>query len=172
MLWEYPGVTPLVLTGCTCRNSHFDLDGFERCFVPAAQTCSVNVLDANGNLVMRIGKYGNADSRGKDSPVLDPKTGILRPRRPEDPEHLQGPLAEPEIVFGFPRFVAVTDEALYVADADNERLVRISLDYHAEREAAVTAGSRAERAAGNGLIQGRHVSSAPNPGGDGHAQPE
>jgi len=84
-LWHYGGVSPVSLSGCTCLNSHFDVDGFERVFVPALQTATVNVLDANGNLMVRIGRYGNADSRGADSPVVDEHTGQLRPRRPDDP---------------------------------------------------------------------------------------
>jgi hypothetical protein len=41
-------------------------------------------------------------------------------------------LAEPEIAFSFPKFVAVTDEAIYVHDMDNERVVRAAIGYHAE----------------------------------------
>jgi len=135
LLWDYGGVCPVTLSGCTCMNSLFDLDRFERCFVPAAQTSTVNVLDANGNIVVRLGAYGNADSRGKDSPVLDPQTGLLRPRRPDDPPDLKSPLAEPDLAFAFPKFVAVTDEALYVHDEENERIVRAVLGYHAEETA-------------------------------------
>jgi hypothetical protein len=100
--------------------------------VPAAQTCTVNVLDANGNIVVRIGGYGNADSRGKDSPVPDPETGALRPRRKGDPEGLKSPLAQPEIAFAEPGYTAVTDEALYVRDRANERIVRVALVYHTQ----------------------------------------
>jgi hypothetical protein len=113
------------------------MDRFERCFVPALHTCTVNVLDANGNIVVRIGGYGNADSRGKDSPVPDPKTGELRPRRPDDPPGLKGPLAEPDIAFAHPNFTAVTDEALYVNDKGNYRIVRAVLTYHAEKTVPV-----------------------------------
>lgn len=135
MLWDYAGVSPQPMGGgmacCTCWRSCFDLDGFERSFVPASHTCTVNVLDANGNIVMRIGGYGNADSRGKQSPVPDPKTGEYRPRRPEDPKNLKSPLAEPEIAFLEPAVTAVTGNALYVHDRGNERIVRAVLDYHA-----------------------------------------
>ena len=102
MLWHYPGIAPVVHEGCTCAGSSFDLDGFERVWVPAVQTCSVNVLDANGNLVMRVGKYGNTDSGG------------------------------PEPAFIFPRYVTTTDEAAYVEDEENHRIVRLRIRYHAE----------------------------------------
>jgi hypothetical protein len=130
MLWDYPGASPVRMGGCSCHRSTLSLDGFERVFVPAAQTCTVNVLDANGNIVVRIGGYGNADCRGNDSPVPDPKTGKLRPRREGDPEDLKSPLAVPDIAFVEPSYTAVTDEALYVLDRGNERILRAALVYH------------------------------------------
>ena len=132
MAWDYGGVVPLVQGGCTCLTSLFDLDRFERVFAPAGQTCSVNVLDANGNLILRVGRYGNVDSRGKDSPVPDPKTGLLRPRRPDDPADLKGPFVEPDLAFIWPEYVTVTDEAMYVEDNENQRLVRAVLEYETE----------------------------------------
>jgi hypothetical protein len=135
--WDYGGVVPLVQGGCTCLTSLFDLDRFERVFVPAGQTCSVNVLDANGNLILRVGRYGNVDSRGADSSVPDPKTGLLRPRRPEDPKNPASPLAEPDLAFIWPCYVAVTDEAMYVEDNENQRLVRAVLGYAAEETVPV-----------------------------------
>jgi RNA polymerase sigma factor (sigma-70 family) len=132
--WDYSGMSPVnSLTGCRCFLSRFDLDGYERAWVPAAHSYSVNVLDANGNVISRIGTYGNLDSRGKNSPVADPKTGQLRPRRADDPADLKPPkeLAE-QIGFLMPRFVAASDEALYVVDCGNQRIVRCALGYHAE----------------------------------------
>ncbi len=134
--WQYGGVSPISLSGCTCLNSHFDVDGFERAFVPALQTATVNVLDCNGNLMVRIGRFGNADSRGPESPVLDPKSAQLRPRRPDDPPTLRSPLDHPEPAFAHPRFIAVTDEAVYVHDMDNQRIVRAVLEYHARESCA------------------------------------
>jgi hypothetical protein len=65
--------------------------------------------------------------------VADPKTGQLRPRRADDPADLKPPkeLAE-QIGFLMPRFVAASDEALYVVDCGNQRIVRCALGYHAE----------------------------------------
>jgi len=137
VLWEYPGFGLFKGTTCNCPKSSLSMDRFERCFVPALHTCTVNVLDANGNIVVRIGGYGNADSRGKDSPVQDPKTGELRPRREDDPKDLKSPLAEPDIGFCHPNFTAVTDEALYVNDKGNYRIVRAKLGYHAEETVKV-----------------------------------
>ena len=132
LLWDYGGASPITQGGCTCNRGLFDLDRFERVFLPALQTCTVNVLDANGNVIARLGGYGNADCRGQQSPIVDPRTGLLRPRRPDDPPGLLSPLAEPDPAFAFPKFVAVTDEALYVHDMENERIVRAIVGYHAE----------------------------------------
>jgi hypothetical protein len=133
--WDYAGVAPLhPATGdCVCYNSRFDLDGFDRAWVPMSINFSVNALDANGNVILRVGSYGNPDSRGKDSPVVDPKTGLLRPRRAGDPTDLKAPreLSE-QIGFRAPRFVAASDEALYVNDTFNQRIARCTLGYAAE----------------------------------------
>jgi len=63
VLWVYPGVTDQQ-THCTCNHSRFDLDGWARSWVPARQLCSVMVLDANGNRIARLGRYGNVDDEG------------------------------------------------------------------------------------------------------------
>jgi hypothetical protein len=131
VLWQYGG--PLInQSGCTCGLGYFDIDGFERVFVPFVPTCTLNVLDSNGNLILRAGGRGNADSLGKDSPVPDPKTGVLRPRRADDPVELKSPLGEPELGFMAPRYAAVTDEAVYVHDQENERIIRAEITYHVE----------------------------------------
>lgn len=133
--WDYHGQSPSLSQGgnCSCYNSCLDLDGFERAWVPMSQNFSVNTLDANGNVMLRIGTYGNQDSRGKNSPVVDPKTGQLRPRQNNDPADLQPPkeLAN-EIGWLAPRFVAASDEALYVNDTGNQRIVRCALGYAVE----------------------------------------
>lgn len=140
LLWCYAGLSPSCsLVGyCVCYNSRFDLDGFDRAWVPMSQNFSVDALDANGNVILRVGSYGNPDSRGKDSPVLDAKTGQLRPRRVDDPANLKPPkeLAE-EIGLRSPRFVAASDEALYINDTGNQRFVRCALSYAAEETAVV-----------------------------------
>jgi len=135
--WDYAGVSPSLSQGgnCVCYNSRFDLDDFDRAWVPMAQNFSVNALDANGNVIIRVGTYGNPDSRGKDSPIVDPETGQLRPRRADDSATLAPPKElTDEIGFRAPRFVAASDEALYVNDTGNQRIVRAKLGYRAEEE--------------------------------------
>ncbi|MFH1022629.1 MAG: hypothetical protein V1809_04515 [Planctomycetota bacterium] len=109
----YPAIAP---TGsgwgdCTCYVPRFDLDGFDRIFAPEVPRFSVKVLDSAGNELARIGSYGNADSAGPGSKI-----------------------PEPEIAFAWPAYVAVTDEAVYVSDMVNRRVLRAKLVYAATAE--------------------------------------
>ena len=101
------------------------------------QSRTVNVLDANGNVMARLGAYGNADSRGKDSPVRDPKTGAYRPRRADAPAELKSDLEQPELCFAAPTHVTVGDDVMFVRDNGNERVVRATLKYRAEEAVAL-----------------------------------
>jgi hypothetical protein len=47
--------------GCLCTQSNFTLDLFARSFVPEHDHFTVAVLDTNGNVMMRIGQYGNCE---------------------------------------------------------------------------------------------------------------
>ncbi len=116
VLWTYDGVSPhsALYSSCTCMKASFDLDEFERSFVCAAQTCTINVIDANGNVVARLGGYGNMDSRGADSPP-----GV----RP--------------LGFSLPRNVAVDDRHMWVVDLGNRMLLRARLVYEAEETVSV-----------------------------------
>jgi sugar lactone lactonase YvrE len=91
--------------GCSCATSDFAVDAYGRTFYPNAFRFTVEALDAEGNLLARIGGYGNADSRGPQSPV--PK---------------------PEIAFARPSFVSCARDKLYVTDTVNQRVMVIRLD--------------------------------------------
>ena len=108
------------------------MDGYERCFVPVYQACTVNAIDSNGNVIARFGGYGNIDCQGEASPVLDPKTGTLRPRRPDDPKDLKSPLAGKKLTFYWPHIVTVADGVMFVDDPGNRAKVRAKLFYAAE----------------------------------------
>ena len=68
--WMYGGVgycgkNALRVGGhCACYNSRFTLDFFARSFAPEVRRFGVAVLDSAGNLIMRIGRYGNVDDPG------------------------------------------------------------------------------------------------------------
>ncbi len=99
--------------GCNCYNSRFALDYLGRSFAPEVGHFSVAVLDSAGNLITRVGRYGNADSRGADSPV---------------------PLGGDEVGLFYAPYCAVqTDQRLYIADPGNARIVAVKLGYHTSR---------------------------------------
>ena len=51
------------------------MDGFERVFVPDQLRCAVQVLDSNGNPLVRLGSYGNVDDPGVA--LADPRSVMV-----------------------------------------------------------------------------------------------
>ncbi|HLX63653.1 MAG TPA: hypothetical protein VKX17_20450 [Planctomycetota bacterium] len=103
--------------GCACWNARFALDYFNRSFAPEVDRYSVAVLDSNGNLILRVGRYGNADSAGPKSLV---------------------PLGGDEVGLMHGAYVAThTDNRLFIADPANARIVSVKLDYHATERVAL-----------------------------------
>jgi len=99
--------------GCACWFARFKLDYFARSFAPEVTQFSVAVLDSNGNLITRIGRYGNADSAGPKS---------------------KEPLGGDEVGLFHPSFVGVlTDKKLFISDIGNERILSVKLEYHTEK---------------------------------------
>src|SRR5690606_11910610 len=47
--------------GCACWFSRFELDHFARSIAPEPDQYRVAVVDSAGNLILRIGQYGNVD---------------------------------------------------------------------------------------------------------------
>ena len=118
--------------GCDCCHSSFDLDLFARAFVPEVDHYSVAVLDTNGNLVLRIGKYGNVDD-GKPM-IVDGGPG--ESGRPEGSR--PRPVGGDEVVlFHAPHLATHTDHRLFIADVGNERIVSVKLDYHATEKVSL-----------------------------------
>ena len=116
--WVYTGIYPMpggaVWLGCSCFGSRFGVDGFGRVFMPDVATFSVRVIDARANPIIRFGGYGNMDSQGPE-----------------------GPIRTPAIPFAWPQYVALSDEAVYVSDVINRRIVRVRLNYEAEARCAI-----------------------------------
>ena len=82
---------------------------------------SVAVLDSSGNLIMRIGKYGNVD----DGLPLSKNQKLVAPN--------PRPLGGDEVALMHPSHVAtMTDRYLYIGDVGNARVVQVKLGYHAE----------------------------------------
>jgi hypothetical protein len=110
--------------GCHCWNARFCLDYFARSFAPETRHFSVAVLDSAGNLVLRVGQYGNVD----DGKPLDPKGGPPNTR----------PIGGDEVsLFHAPYLATQTDRRLFIADPGNARILSVKLGYHAEEKIAL-----------------------------------
>jgi hypothetical protein len=70
--WQFHGISPIPaeyqgvthVERCVCRSGRFDIDPFDRVFVPDIFRHRFTVLDSAGNLICRFGHYGNRDDRG------------------------------------------------------------------------------------------------------------
>jgi hypothetical protein len=107
--WMYAGACPVVFTPCGCPSMRAHLDWYKRSYVSEAYRHSFAVLDTNGNLVMRVGRYANFDSApgGKDG---------CRP-------------GETDIGITSARFISGTDSYLAFDDW-GERLIVLRMEYH------------------------------------------
>ncbi|MBM4038710.1 MAG: hypothetical protein FJ290_09360 [Planctomycetes bacterium] len=113
--WRYPGIGIIPHSfdaftgddGCECLQSQLDADPYGRVYAPSAFYSSVEMVDAAGNRLARIGAYGNADSAGPGSKV-----------------------PEPEIAFAWPNECdyAEADGKLYVTDSVNRRVMIVRFD--------------------------------------------
>ncbi len=117
--WFYGGVGYGGQGGsCVCWHARFQLDYFARSFVPETQSFSVAVLDTAGNLILRVGQYGNVDD-GK-------------PLVAEDGPPATRPLGGDEVALFHPAYVGThTDRRLFITDWGNGRIVSVKLDYAA-----------------------------------------
>jgi hypothetical protein len=120
----FDGFNPHTGWGCACWNSRFSIDYFGRSFAPEVDHYSVAVLDGSGNLILRIGRYGNVDE------------GVPRVKEggPANPRSIGGD----EVALFHNAYLAVqSDKFLYLADAGNARILSVKLNYHATETAAL-----------------------------------
>jgi hypothetical protein len=112
--------------GCGCFNARMAYDYFNRTFAPEMDRYSVAVLDGNGNLILRVGRYGNSDD-GK--PLIPPAdAGRLAPRS----------IGGDEVALMHGAYLAThTDRRLFIADAGNERIISVKLEYAANETVAL-----------------------------------
>jgi hypothetical protein len=149
--WEYGGVgfggkNPG--TGCACWNCRFTLDTFARSFAPEIDHFSVAVLDAGGNLIARIGRYGNVDdgapsaeggTRNAEAGEKDKETGV-----PRSALRVPRSIGGDEVALFHACFLAThTDRRLFIADAGNGRIVSVKLDYYATENVPLAAARKA-----------------------------
>ncbi len=103
-------------SACWCLHAMFDIDGYDRLFVPDALQFRVRVLDASFNEILSFGGYDQATEEGGKANAPGP-----------------------EIPFEFPSYVNVGREHVYVTDSAScaRRIVRVKLVYAAEGTCAV-----------------------------------
>ncbi|QDU96138.1 NHL repeat-containing protein [Lignipirellula cremea] len=119
--WKYGGVGFGSQTGgCVCWNARFALDYFDRVFAPEVDHFTVAVLDSSGNLLLRIGDYGNVDDG----------LPLVKQGGPADPRSIGG---DETALFHAAYVASHTDHRLFIADAGNRRILSVKLDYHATR---------------------------------------
>jgi len=115
----YPGLgsmSGVFGSACYCRQPMFQVDGWGRLYIPNAITFSVQVVDNEGNRILKFGHYGNTDSRGSGE---------------------ASPIKTPEIPLGWPLAVGASYKAIYVADVLNRRIVRLRKTYQATESCAL-----------------------------------
>jgi hypothetical protein len=100
--------------GCACKTPRFEVDDYGRLYIPSAYTCSVQVVDNEGNEITKFGYYGNYDNGGPES--AKPKPAI--------------PLA-------YPMAAKASFKHIYVADEANRRVVRLEPTWKGEETCEV-----------------------------------
>jgi hypothetical protein len=125
--WMYGGVGWMGKNrgvGCACFNCRFAFDYLGRSFAPEMDRYSVAVLDSAGNLILRLGRYGNVD----DGKPLVPHSALRNPKS----------IGGDEVALFHGAYLAThTDHRLFVADPGNGRVVSVKLGYHAEGKVAL-----------------------------------
>jgi len=117
--WMYGGVGFSGGAACVCWNARPALDLLGRSFVTELARFRVAVLDTNGNLILRVGKYGNVD----DGVPLIKQGGPANPRA----------AGGDEVALFHPSYVGThSDRRLFIADYGNYRILSVKLGYHAE----------------------------------------
>ncbi len=121
--------------GCACWNTRFAMDYFNRSFAPEMDRYSVAVLDGAGNVLLRIGQYGNEDDGLPLVPTPNapsPASGASRAPSAAGGPALPRSVGADEVAFMHGAYVATdTDKRLFIADPGNGRIVAVKLDYHA-----------------------------------------
>ncbi len=120
--WMYGGVGwggHNYSSGCACPGARFSIDYFARSFTPEIDRYNVGVLDSAGNLILRVGQYGNVDEG----------MPLVAEGGPPDPRSIGGD----ETALKYAPYVAThSDRRLFVADPGNARVVSVKLGYHTD----------------------------------------
>lgn len=102
---------------CICWNARPALDLLARSFVPEVDHFSVAVLDSNGNLILRVGQYGNVDD-GKP---------LIADHGPKNTTSIGG---DEVALYHAPYLSTFSDKRLFISDGGNSRILSVKMDYH------------------------------------------
>ncbi len=106
--------------GCACWFSRFTLDYFARSIAPEVHQYRVAIIDKAGNLILRIGRYGNVDD-GK---------ALIADGGPKNARSIGGD----EVSLMHPCFVGThTDRRIFISDYGNARIVSVKIGYQSEK---------------------------------------
>lgn len=123
--WMYGGVgfagfSVGYAPACACWNARFATDVLKRSFAPEITHYSVAVLDSSGNLILRIGQYGN----------IEDGMPLVKEGGPKNPVSIGGD----EVALFHAAYVAShTDKRLFIADGGNSRILSVKLGYHEQK---------------------------------------
>ena len=115
-LWSHEGLSGVSTYTCAgeCPAGQLCLDADGRVWFPDPALYNVAALDAAGNLLLRVGAYGNADAPGGGGDAMLPGTRIVR---------------SPEVPLARPFGIAVWGDRLLIADMYSHRVARCRLEY-------------------------------------------
>lgn len=103
---------------CDCRSARFDLDMYDRLYLPNCVDNSVRIYDNAGNVILDFGGYANYDSQ------YIPEGGT------------KPAVQTAYIPLGWPIGTGVTDNHIYVCDQLNRCVVRVDMSYTIEATCA------------------------------------
>lgn len=114
-LWAHRGVSGTGAGGCYCDwpDNHLAIDGADRLFVADVDLHLVKVLDTAGNMITRIGRWGNAET------VPGPNQNAA------------------DLGFRLIYCLSASGDHLYVSDKDLRRLAKLRMSYRDTRELAL-----------------------------------
>jgi hypothetical protein len=124
-LWNYAGVSGVSPWNCDaeCPAAQICIDPDERVWVPDSFMYCIKAIDKAGNEMIRIGKYGNEDTKGGGG----------------DKRHadLRNVVIDPEVPLAYPKGIAVYKDYLLISDMYSHRVVRCRLEYSEKTEVPI-----------------------------------
>ena len=119
---------------CHCRVlGRFALDYFGRSFAPEVDRFRVVILDTNGNVILRIGRYGNVDD---GMPLVKPDLSppARHGRHPPTPRSIGG---DETAIMHVQSVKVDCDRRLFLADGGNQCIRSVKLYYHVTESVAL-----------------------------------